>query len=87
MFWKLIFVITLFLSCCSAQKRDWSAVDKILLDAIEDGAFPGAVAVIGDATGVLYSKSFGHFTYNTTSPKMTLIVIQKQRELILVESI
>lgn len=73
-FQRTFICFLLILFACTSQ-RDWSPLDKILLDAIADKAFPGAVAIVGDSTGILYAKSFGHFTYDTTSPKMTLNVV------------
>jgi hypothetical protein len=71
---KIIICLFLIFITCFAQ-RNWSPLDKIIQEAIADKAFPGAVAIVGDSSGILYAKSFGHFTYETTSPKMTLTVL------------
>jgi len=68
------FLCLLLFICISVDFRNWSSVDKILQDAIIDKAFPGAVAIVADRNGILYSKTFGHFTYDTSSPKMSLTV-------------
>lgn len=40
----------------------WDAVTKVLQDAVNDKAFPGAVAMVGDAHSVLYEAAVGRFT-------------------------
>jgi CubicO group peptidase (beta-lactamase class C family) len=43
---------------------DWSSADKVLDDGINNGAFPGCVALVADSTGVLYVKAKGTTMYN-----------------------
>lgn len=40
----------------------WNAVDKLLLNAMENGCFPGCAIAAGQRGGVLYQKTFGHLT-------------------------
>ncbi len=57
------------------SKPDFSGVEKLILKSIRDSVFPGAVLVIGNQDSIIYQKAFGHFTYDTTSPAMTLNTI------------
>lgn len=64
----LIFLTIIFYIVNQAQTKeevnDFSAVDKIITNAIEDGAFPGSVVLAFKEDGVAYHKSFGHHTYD-----------------------
>lgn len=43
--------------------RDWSVVDQALEQWIQNKAYPGCVAAVGDSKGYLYYRAFGNFTY------------------------
>jgi CubicO group peptidase (beta-lactamase class C family) len=40
----------------------------IIADAVQAGAFPGAVVEVGDATRVLWTEAFGRLTYDADAP-------------------
>lgn len=42
-------------------------IDSAVTEVIRKGAFPGAVVVIGTGSEILYSRGFGHFTWDPTS--------------------
>ncbi len=42
-------------------------IDDIAKEGIRDGAYPGAQILVAKNGVVVYQKSFGHFTYDTTS--------------------
>ena len=44
----------------------WASVDRLIREAIEARAFPGAVVAIGRRDTVLYVRAFGHTTYSET---------------------
>jgi CubicO group peptidase (beta-lactamase class C family) len=46
-----------------AAVPDWSAVDAVLQDAVRTHAFPGAVAIVAGADGIMYSTAVGAHTY------------------------
>ncbi|KAN0003386.1 hypothetical protein ACTFIZ_009535 [Dictyostelium cf. discoideum] len=46
----------------------WSEVDTLLEEAIENGTFPGCVALVGNQKGVLYASAKGSFTYGVGTP-------------------
>jgi len=48
--------------------KDFSEIDEIISGGIINGAFPGAQVLIGNEREILYSKSFGNFTYDENSP-------------------
>jgi len=65
----LFVVCCAFLSCSSLSSDSvWDEATKILENAIRDGYFPGATAMVADATGVLYSVAVGSFTYGVPPP-------------------
>jgi CubicO group peptidase (beta-lactamase class C family) len=43
-------------------------VDRAVQAGIRDGLYPGAVVVIGRRDSILYSRGYGHFTWNPSSP-------------------
>jgi CubicO group peptidase (beta-lactamase class C family) len=69
---QLVYIyISLYLlasSCLYVCAIDWSGVDKILEDGIKDHTYPGCVAAVGDAKGLMYMKAFGNFTYGIPPP-------------------
>ena len=54
----------------SRAQIDFSGVDRAIQAAVSDGAFPGAVAAVGDASGVLYASAFGHYTNDGAPPPL-----------------
>lgn len=60
----------LFLSLRSSA-LDFSAVDDIVSNGINNSAFPGAQLVIGDDKDIIYSKCYGNFTYDDFSNPVT----------------
>lgn len=51
----------------------WKNLETIMSSAISNGAFPGSVFLVADKkNGVLYSNSFGYFTYDQNSTPMSL---------------
>jgi CubicO group peptidase (beta-lactamase class C family) len=53
------------------NKNKLDNVDKIIKEAIDDKAFPGAVVLIWKDGKTIYEKAYGTFTYETHSPKVT----------------
>jgi CubicO group peptidase (beta-lactamase class C family) len=43
-----------------AKKIDFGQVERVLEEAVAEGAFPGCVATVGNAEGPLWTKAFGH---------------------------
>eukprot|EP00049_Salpingoeca_infusionum_P023339 m.11518 g.11518 ORF g.11518 m.11518 type:complete len:448 (-) comp5738_c0_seq1:1698-3041(-) len=46
----------------------WNVLDTILQNEISNHSFPGCVALVANATTVLYAKAFGNFTYGNPPP-------------------
>ena len=81
-------VISLFISFCfiafssnSTEKKikgsvyDFSRVERIVNDAIDEKAFPGAVVMIWKDSKVFFEKPFGYFTYDKNSSEVELNTI------------
>ena len=71
----LVFFLPIFLVCGKEDNSnklfkgiyDFSKVEKIVNNAIEDSAFPGAVVLVEKNGKILFEKAFGHFTYDKNS--------------------
>ena len=49
----------------------FSSVDSLIITAIEDSTFPGAVLLVWQEGETLYKKGYGRFTYDDTSSAVT----------------
>lgn len=69
----LFIVILLFaeLSHGNTINSDYSEIDNIVSNGINNGAFPGAQVLIGNENEILYSKSYGNYTYDEGSEAVT----------------
>ncbi|NNG27863.1 MAG: serine hydrolase [Ignavibacteriaceae bacterium] len=45
-------------------------IDSVIVRAIEDSTFPGAVVLVSKDDEIIYEKGFGHFTYDGSSSKV-----------------
>jgi CubicO group peptidase (beta-lactamase class C family) len=54
---------------------DFSNVEKVIIEAIEEKVFPGAVVLVWKDDKKIFEKQFGHFTYDQNSPEVTLNTI------------
>jgi len=65
----LMFLFIAIVSSCKPQTKnyDFSKVNKILIEAIEDGAFPGTVVLVSKEAKIIYENAFGYLTYDDTS--------------------
>jgi CubicO group peptidase (beta-lactamase class C family) len=76
----LLFLFPLLLACgkqnysgkTSMGKYNFSKVEKVVKNAIEDSAFPGAVVLVEKDGKIIFEKAFGYFTYDKNSRPMTL---------------
>ena len=71
-----IFNIFIILSLITlSYTTDWSSVDKIFTEAINNRIFPGGVLSVATSKSVLYQKAYGAYTYNQdvfSSPLVSL---------------
>ncbi|MBK8944888.1 MAG: serine hydrolase [Ignavibacteriae bacterium] len=69
-----LFIISIFLffSCSSKIEKEFNfeIIDMIMESAVIDSVFPGAALLFGIDQDILYSKAFGHFTYDKNSSKV-----------------
>jgi len=73
---SIILLTTLSLaivSSCKTQTKnyDFSGVNKIIFEAIEDRAFPGAVVLVSKNDRIIFEKPFGHLTYDENSASVS----------------
>ena len=67
-----VFAIFLLISqSITAFALDFSAIDNIVSKGIIDHAYPGAQLLIGNENDIIYSKSYGNFTYDDFSNPVT----------------
>ncbi len=50
---------------------DFSRIDSLMQAGVKDSVFPGGVLLIGHKKKIIYEKAFGHYTYDSTSTKIT----------------
>ena len=87
---KKIFIILILLSLatiiavCNNSYQDkpfqksgdkFAYIDSVIVHAINDSAFPGAVVLVSQNGEVIYEKGFGHFTYDESSHKFSTTTI------------
>src|SRR5260370_29278518 len=58
-----------------SKKYDFSAVDKIIDNAITAQAFPSAVLLVGNSKEILYQNAYGRLTYDDDAKPTTLKTI------------
>lgn len=65
----LLFILTAFIYTVNAQ--DFSGIDNLINSSISEKYFPGAQLVVGNDEGIIYINSYGRYTYDDNSPKVT----------------
>lgn len=73
-------IVFLFISCSNAQEKqvkafDFSGIDELINNAIEEKIFPGAVLFIWQNGEILHEKPYGSFTYEQDAPEVTTSTI------------
>ncbi len=53
------------------SNNPFSAVDKLMEEAIKDSVFPGGVVLIAKDGEILYENAYGKYTYDYSSKRMT----------------
>ena len=64
----LFFLLTGISFPQSNKTRDFSSIDKIIINAISEKSFPSAQLLIGDKNDILYYKNFGTYSYDDSKP-------------------
>ena len=59
--------LILTIPAAPSAAQTFAEVDRAALAGIRDGLYPGAVVVIGRRDSILYSRGYGHFTWNPAS--------------------
>ncbi|HEX4633973.1 MAG TPA: serine hydrolase domain-containing protein, partial [Gemmatimonadales bacterium] len=58
----------LLIAVILAGQSPASQYDSIVMSGIRQGAYPGAVVVIGGHDNILYEKGYGHLTWSPSAP-------------------
>lgn len=68
----IVLIILLAVTSCFPQKSNnqFKDVDSIIIKAIMDEAFPGAVVLVWNDGKIIFERAFGNFTYDKTSHKV-----------------
>jgi CubicO group peptidase (beta-lactamase class C family) len=61
------FAVLTMLPFAPAAAQTFADVDRAAFAGIREGLYPGAVVVIGRRDSILYSRGYGHFTWNPAS--------------------
>jgi len=81
---KIFLILTLLtliavIAVCNNSNEEKSAltsgnkfekIDSVIMHAIEDSSFPGAVVLVSKYGNIIYEKGFGHFTYDESSTEV-----------------
>lgn len=57
------------------SRNKFEKIDSVIVHAINDSAFPGAVVLVSKGGEVIYEKGFGNFTYDESSSKVSTTTI------------
>jgi CubicO group peptidase (beta-lactamase class C family) len=60
-------VLMMLCSVTRAATQTFADVDRAAVAGIRDGLYPGAVVVIGRRDSILYTRGYGHYTWNPAS--------------------
>jgi CubicO group peptidase (beta-lactamase class C family) len=63
----MLLAVSVSLGASPAQAQSFAEVDAAVREGISRGLYPGAVVVIGRKDSILYSKGYGHYTWNPAS--------------------
>lgn len=66
-----VYLVLFLFSNCFSQNIDFTETEKIINEAIEDSAFPGAVILISKDGKTEFHKAFGTYTYDKNSKQVT----------------
>lgn len=72
-----VFILIFLYTTITAQNKtyDFSGVDNIIENGIKTHAFPSAVLVVGNSSGIIYQNAYGRLTYDDTAKATTLRTI------------
>ncbi len=66
----LLFIMLTVTSMLFSQ--NFKVLDDAINKAIADSVFPGAVVCVGQESNFIYNKAYGHYTYDSSSPKVNV---------------
>ena len=61
-------LLVMTLRASPGEAQSFGEIDAAVRSGIEAGLYPGAVVVIGRQDSVLYTRGYGHFTWDPASP-------------------
>ena len=72
-----MFVLLFFSTSVISQVKtyDFSSVDRIIENGVNNKAYPSAVLIIGNARGIIYQNAYGRLTYSEDAELTTLRTI------------
>ncbi|HYK34474.1 exo-beta-N-acetylmuramidase NamZ domain-containing protein [Alloacidobacterium sp.] len=72
---RVVFLVVACVGCAFGQKKDFSAIDRLVSQAVEQHQIPGAVVEIGHNGHVVFRKAYGERSLEPTREPMTLDTI------------
>lgn len=64
----LLSALILVCAVAGTASAQYEQLDGIVRDGVRRGVYPGAAVVVGNSSGVLFARGYGHFTWNARSP-------------------
>ena len=63
----MLFAVAISLGGTPAKAQSFAEVDAAVREGVRRGLYPGAVVVIGRKDSILYTRGYGHYTWNPAS--------------------
>ena len=76
---NISFILLILVPFCSST--DWSSVDQIWIDGINNRIFPGGILSVATSKGLLYQKAYGSFTYNNDVFSSSLVSLETKYDI------
>ncbi|MGH7527020.1 MAG: serine hydrolase domain-containing protein [Gemmatimonadales bacterium] len=64
---RLLGLLAMTLGAVPVAAQSFAEVDAAVLQGIQRGLYPGAVVIVGRRDSILYTRGYGHYTWNPSS--------------------
>ena len=67
---RKLFIIVILIVFSNAKSQNFDKFDSVINSGITNRFYPGAQAIVGNNSRIIYEKSYGRFTYDAKSPEV-----------------